>query len=473
MTETPNEHDDSGRSVCWEVLNSVSGFADLPQDKLWPVLMVNALGASKSGELFEDDLRAIVAWADEAQNRAKLIQQLLLGRLALNVNDGEVTIERRDDDEIGTELDSAYDGAAAQVQKISIPDCERAAELVAEAETRADQGDIPGAIALIEEAIRLDSIAALDTYHAIRADLYNSLGDANPARAIEMYNYAGLMKRKGRLRDAMLAYQEASALDPAFPWSLNNLAWMLATSQDSSTRHARLAVKYSEEACEKSNWSCWAFLGTLAAAFAAAGEFEQAVQWQEASMHLVPDSHRLDSQLMLRCFRLGQRYVDEGMSVAAGESDGDSEQSRKLRLLDAARVSTTTLREIFDDAFFDTELDEDDNLWICDRFRVLVKYSDSGEQVTFAVLARPRDDASLESCRELIHRVNTSLQSVRAGFHETQIIVFDQTVPVAGGVTPAAMVYAMRFFIAAVRAGISAFDADGVVFQVDDSSESA
>jgi hypothetical protein len=59
--------------------------------------------------------------------------------------------------------------------------------------------------------------------------------------------------------------------------ALNNLAWKLATSPDVTLRDGALAVKGAERACRETNYRVTTLVGTLAAAYAETGRFEEAV----------------------------------------------------------------------------------------------------------------------------------------------------------------------------------------------------
>jgi len=72
-----------------------------------------------------------------------------------------------------------------------------------------------------------------------------------------------------------------SPLDPASRkhWEtavLNNLAWKLATSPDASIRNGPLAVKAAGRACIQTQYQQPVLVGTLAAAYAEAGRFNEA-----------------------------------------------------------------------------------------------------------------------------------------------------------------------------------------------------
>jgi hypothetical protein len=61
------------------------------------------------------------------------------------------------------------------------------------------------------------------------------------------------------------------------PVALNNRAWELATSPDVNVRNGSLAVKLAEHACELTHYQQTIMVGTLAAAYAEAGRFDEAI----------------------------------------------------------------------------------------------------------------------------------------------------------------------------------------------------
>lgn len=201
------------------------------------------------------------------------------------------------------------------------PKPNRARRFAKEALELAGQGEWQEALALIERAIRLDSVNALNRYCVIRADLRAADGDDKPTFALQFYHHAIRCTRQGRYRDAKVAYLEAHELDPLFLWSANNYAWLLATSTRQSVRDGKEALKYATLVCKRSRWNCWAFLSTLAAANAECGDFRNAIGWQNAALQLAPPAHKMDALIQLRHFQAGRTYIDEGRPVAAGEEE--------------------------------------------------------------------------------------------------------------------------------------------------------
>jgi peptidoglycan/LPS O-acetylase OafA/YrhL len=69
----------------------------------------------------------------------------------------------------------------------------------------------------------------------------------------------------------------AMKLAPPKPAICNNLAWMLATNPEATHRNGPLAVRLAECACGQTHYSETIMVGTLAATYAEAGRFEEAI----------------------------------------------------------------------------------------------------------------------------------------------------------------------------------------------------
>jgi spermidine synthase len=89
---------------------------------------------------------------------------------------------------------------------------------------------------------------------------------------------------QGRLDQTIRHYREAVRIRPTFEKALNNLAWLLATARDPALRDPAYAVSLAERAVESSGASDPAVLDTLAAAYAAAGRFDDATQTGERAL---------------------------------------------------------------------------------------------------------------------------------------------------------------------------------------------
>jgi len=92
--------------------------------------------------------------------------------------------------------------------------------------------------------------------------------------------------QKRELRDAIAHYQAALEIDPLSVLPLNNLAWVLSTSDDAEFRNGSRAVELAERAVQLSRTQNPMFIRTLAAAYAADGRFSDASEAAERALRV-------------------------------------------------------------------------------------------------------------------------------------------------------------------------------------------
>jgi protein O-mannosyl-transferase len=97
---------------------------------------------------------------------------------------------------------------------------------------------------------------------------------------------ASLLTQQGKSAEAIAQYREALRYDPERADVLNNLAWLLATDPRPDLRNPSEAVLRAARACELTKRKQPLFIGTLAAALAANGQFDEAVQTAEEAATL-------------------------------------------------------------------------------------------------------------------------------------------------------------------------------------------
>jgi protein O-mannosyl-transferase len=86
-----------------------------------------------------------------------------------------------------------------------------------------------------------------------------------------------ILQQKGDIALAIEQYHQALRLKPNDAEVLNNLAWIRAANANVSARKGEEAVQLAERACELTGFQKPVMIGTLAAAYAEAGRFKEAI----------------------------------------------------------------------------------------------------------------------------------------------------------------------------------------------------
>lgn len=120
------------------------------------------------------------------------------------------------------------------------------------------------------------------------------------------------LTRVGRAGEAVEHYKECLRLKPDATLALNNLAWLRATSHESSLRNAAEAVSLAEKACALSEWANARYLSTLAASYAESGRFQDALHAIGSAIDLeTKDGH----MAAVREYRSQQDHYRRGESL--------------------------------------------------------------------------------------------------------------------------------------------------------------
>jgi tetratricopeptide (TPR) repeat protein len=117
---------------------------------------------------------------------------------------------------------------------------------------------------------------------------------------------ANLLAASGKLEAAAVEYRKVIAAEPNSSEALNNLAWIRAGAPDQKLRNGPEAVQLAQAACRLTNFQQPAALGTLAAAFAEAGDFTNAALTAQSAIDLAIATGNKDLATGHR--RLLQRY---------------------------------------------------------------------------------------------------------------------------------------------------------------------
>ena len=139
---------------------------------------------------------------------------------------------------------------------------------------------------------------------------YRQAIQINPNRPETFFHLGMTLGQLGRTREAVAQYREALRLNPNLAGALNNLAWILAASPDDGLRDGAEAVRLAERACELTHYGEPLFIGTLAAAYAEAGRFPEAVTTAEKAEQLATSNGlkavAAENQQLLELYRAGK-----------------------------------------------------------------------------------------------------------------------------------------------------------------------
>jgi len=108
----------------------------------------------------------------------------------------------------------------------------------------------------------------------------------SPGNADAHYYLGMALVMKGQGAEGLAHWRQALRKDPDNLQALNDAAWLLATSSDASLRNGSEAVSMAGHAVQLTSGREPALLGTLAAAYAEAGEFDKAVELEQRATDL-------------------------------------------------------------------------------------------------------------------------------------------------------------------------------------------
>jgi tetratricopeptide (TPR) repeat protein len=141
---------------------------------------------------------------------------------------------------------------------------------------------------------------------------YRKAIQINPNYSDALNNLGAALGAKGRSDEAIESFRKAIRINPNYSGALNNLAWILATSSKAEFRDGTQAVRLAERACELTHHGEPLFIGTLAAAYAEAGRFPEAVTTAEKAEQLATTAGlpavAAKNRQLLELYRAGKSY---------------------------------------------------------------------------------------------------------------------------------------------------------------------
>jgi protein O-mannosyl-transferase len=134
---------------------------------------------------------------------------------------------------------------------------------------------------------------------------YRRVLKLTPNDANACYNIGVARERQARRAESLAAYREAMAIQPTNPVFVDQVAWILATSPDPSLRNGAEAVALAERAVALSGDSTPSIFATLAAAYAEAARFDDAIR---ASQHAIALATRSNDAQSAALFGIQMKF---------------------------------------------------------------------------------------------------------------------------------------------------------------------
>ncbi len=218
---------------------------------------------------------------------------------------------------------------ALQNHEAAIKDLTRAIELEPRStaferrgEARARLGQDDKALEDFDRALEDDPNRHFARYR--RAAIYQARGDVDKAysdysrlvnagvRSVAVfYNRSRILRQRQEWDRAITDLESAVQIDAESVLAINALAWALAAAPQDNLRQPDRAIELANRACELSAWQRGVIMDTLATAYAAAGQFDAAVEMQQRALQMSDAGDNQGMEDRLELFQTEQAFVDK------------------------------------------------------------------------------------------------------------------------------------------------------------------
>jgi tetratricopeptide (TPR) repeat protein len=141
-------------------------------------------------------------------------------------------------------------------------------------------------------------------------DDFNAALRNDPTNAALYLQRGNLWVTQQQYAAAMADFDQAIRIAPAFAAAWNARGWLRATCPDARFRDGRSAYADGRRACELTQWADGSIVDTLAAAFAEAGDFANAIKLGERAVQLCSNDPNTQQEVLMHLayFRAGQPF---------------------------------------------------------------------------------------------------------------------------------------------------------------------
>ena len=143
---------------------------------------------------------------------------------------------------------------------------------------------------------------------------YRKSIEIDPANAAAHFNLGVALTAQGKTHQALGHYRNVLKVKPEHIGACNALAWVLATSDDRGLRNGVEAIRLAQIACRATGYAESRCVDTLAAAYAEAGQWDQAIQTADKALRLArKEGNRKLAEGILARLRLYRRRKPFGL----------------------------------------------------------------------------------------------------------------------------------------------------------------
>jgi hypothetical protein len=135
-----------------------------------------------------------------------------------------------------------------------------------------------------------------------------------------------------------------------------------------------------------------------------------------------------------------------------------------VELIAPENATLEAVKDIYETALMDVEIDEDNGFVIIDDEIVArAKLSDSKERLQLIACYRVREDVPRVDRLELVNRINDQYVLVRAAMSDDDELWIDYAIVLKGGASPKQIAHATRMFLKVAEMAVKDCDEDGIV----------